>query len=508
MRGLPRGLAFAAGGIAALAAGIAIAATGTDEGRIGPENRIQPSGRLLKPYGKLTGLGNLPAGGALTPDGRFLWTVAAGRGNNDIRIVKVAEDGRCKRAGNGHRCRVKRARQVGRLVQTIPMPGANGGMAFAPDNRSAYVSGTKGPCDGCSGGTHLYEGAPKGTPGMKGDNVHVFSFDAKTGQAKRTSVIPIPPKPGATAPQIIPTGLPAPGPTPPQSFPPTKTSPKSWPRDLAVSPDGKTLLAALNLSDAAAIVDVKTKKIRYVDTGNYPYGAAITPDGKTGLISNETPGTVSVIDLAAGSKVKDIQVGSHLSHPEGIATAPAGKRAFVAVTNQDTAAVIDLKKLEVEKTLSVGRPQGLGTSPVSVSVTPRGRRLLVADSGENAIAVFDLRNFALVGRVPVASYPVAAFATPKYTRLAWISAKGLGVGPNNLDAGEPPPPADSGSAANGQFHYLPSWTLGVAGIGKWPSDKQIRALTPRASQQIVPSDTEPAPADTPIKPDGPIKHVF
>src|SRR3954469_12007533 len=299
-------LAGGLAGIAALAAGVAIAATTGSDGRIGPQNRIQPSGRLLKPYGKLTGLGNLPAGGALTPDGRFMWTVSAGRGNNDIRIVKVAEDGRCKKGGKGHRCRVRRARQVGRVVQVIPMPGADGGMTIAPDNKTAYVSGTKDPCDGCSGGTHLYEGAPKGTPGMQGDVIHVFSYDRRSGQAKRTGVIPIPPPPGAPAPQVIPTGLPAPGPSPPQSFPPTTTSPKSWPRDLAVTPDGKTLLAALNLADSAAIVDLKSRQIKYVATGNYPYGAAITPDGKTGLISNETPGTVSVIDLVAAKKVKDI----------------------------------------------------------------------------------------------------------------------------------------------------------------------------------------------------------
>src|SRR5438128_4704930 len=106
--------------LVAAAAGVALAAGGNEVGRIGPANRIQPSGRLLTAYGKLTGLGNLPAGGALTPDGRFLWTVSAGRGNNDIRIVKVAEDGRCKNGGKGHRCRVKRARQVGQVVQVIP----------------------------------------------------------------------------------------------------------------------------------------------------------------------------------------------------------------------------------------------------------------------------------------------------------------------------------------------------------------------------------------------------
>jgi DNA-binding beta-propeller fold protein YncE len=479
-----------AGGVVAAAAGVAIAATTPGDGRIGPQSHIQPSGRLLKPYGKLTRLGNLPAGGALTPDGRFLWTVSAGRGKNDVRIVQVA------------------GRRAGRVVQTIPMPGANGGMTFARDGRTAYVAGTKDPCDGCTSGTHLQEGAPKGTPGMEGDNVHVFRYDRRTGKATRTAVIPIPPPPGAPVPQAIPTGLPAPGPSPPQSFPPTTTSPKSWPRDLAVSPDGKALLAALNLADAAAIVDLKTNQIKYVPTGNYPYGAAITPDGKTGLISNETPGTVSVIDLAAAKKVADIQVGSHLSHPEGIAIDPRGRRAYVAIANQDTVAVIDLRKLEVERTLSVGRPHGLGTSPVSLSVTPGGRRLLVADSGEDAIAVFDLRNFRMVGRIPVASYPVAAFATPKSTRFAWISAKGLGAGPNTLAPGETPPPGDPGSAANGRFHYLPSWTFGVAGIGRWPSDGQIRRLMPRASQQIVPSNSERAPADTPIRPNGPIKHVF
>src|SRR4051812_50147099 len=110
-----------------LAAGVAIAATGTDDGRIGPLNRIQPSGRLLTPYGKLTGLGNLPAGGALTPDGRFLWTVSAGRGSNDVRIIKVAADGRCKRRGRGHRRPLRRPPPVGSIPPGPPLPGANRG---------------------------------------------------------------------------------------------------------------------------------------------------------------------------------------------------------------------------------------------------------------------------------------------------------------------------------------------------------------------------------------------
>ena len=39
---------------------------------------------------------------------------------------------------------------------------------------------------------------------------------------------------------------------------------------------------ALNLADAAAIIDTTTGNVRYVSTGHYPYGAGITTDGNSG----------------------------------------------------------------------------------------------------------------------------------------------------------------------------------------------------------------------------------
>ena len=107
--------------LGACGAGLALAHSGVGEGLIGPQNHIQPSGRELNPPGTLTKLGNHPGGGALTPDGRFLWTLSAGRGKNDVRIVNVA---------------------TGAVVQAIPMPGVDGGIAMASDGRTAYVSGT------------------------------------------------------------------------------------------------------------------------------------------------------------------------------------------------------------------------------------------------------------------------------------------------------------------------------------------------------------------------------
>ncbi|MEJ7751025.1 MAG: alkaline phosphatase family protein [Thermoleophilaceae bacterium] len=578
--------------IAAAISTVVLAQGSKETGRIGPESKIQPNGRKLVPAGKRTVVGNHPGGGALTRNGRFYWTLSAGRGRNDIRIVRTGSALRCRRATKprrprsgsrrarkryrtqvrryrarvrrSRRCQKKRKRQIGKVVQTIPMPGLNGGMVMSPDGRTAYVSGTPDS-------PHDDQRAPADVPGKEGDVIHVFNVNQRRGTATRAGVIEVP----------APSGTPA-----PQAFPPDPVAdPISWPRDLAISRDGKTILAALNLADRAAIVDTQSKKVRYVEVGSYPYGAAITNDGKRGLVSNEADGTVSVIDLDSAKQIKEITVGPHLSHPEGIAMDPKADRAYVTVTHQDLIAVVNTRSLEVERTLSVGRPEGIGTAPVDVSVTRDGCFLLSANSGEDALAVFALPDargrtcpnpkakkrrrktrrrsraaladsilqhegrrgvdsaesaeeeqaeiygeepeeraeaakrrrparrrspaFALVGRIPVGSYPVDVEATPSRGQIAWIAAKGVGVGPNP-NGPNPNSPRDSDDQIN-SFQYLPSIVTGQSGLLKFPTDAGLRKFTPRVSKQVRPVNGQAPPPGTPITAPGPdqkIKHVF
>ena len=548
---------LAALAVALLGAGIVIAGGDSKkEGRTDVAELLLGSGRDLNPVGKMAKLGNFPAGGALTPNGRFLWTLSAGRGSNDIRIVRVATGIRCQKGRRGRACRRRNRRRTGKVIQTIPMPGLSGGIAMAPDGKTAYVSGTPETSD-------ENFASPEGTPGKEGDVIHVLTYKRKRGTAKHRGLIEVP------APQGTP---------PPQDFPPTRTDRVSWPRDLAISPDGKTLLAALNLAHRAAIIDTESKEVRYVETGRYPYGAAITRDGTKGLVSNEADGTVSVIDLASAREDKEITVGPHLSHPEGMASDPKADRVYVAVTHQDLVRVIDTQTMSVERSLSVERPQGLGTAPVSVSVTRDGTRLIVANSGSDEVAVFALptgqppprqsrvaaradrvlqhegrrgveqaeieaeeaaeiygeeaeeeveafkakrpvarkpKDWELIGRVPVASYPTWAGAIRRKRKLAWVTAEGAGSGPNSLRAGEEVP-EDPGSSTGGapeafRFKYLPAHTFGRSGVLRFPSDRRLRRLTPRASRQIRPSNDQKPPADTPLEtPDegGKFKHVF
>ena len=258
----------------------------------------------------------------------------------------------------------------------------------------------------------------------------------------------------------------------------------------------------LNLADAAAVVDTRSRAVRYVTTGAYPYGAAILPDGRTGLVSNEGPGTVSVVALGTATKIKDIQVGANLSHPEAIALDPRRSRAYVAIANENQVAVLDTRRLKLDKVLSVERSQGAGESPVALTVTPDGRRLLVAESAADELAVFALPSGAPLGRIPTAAYPADVQATGR--RLLWIAAKGLGAGPNP-NGPNPYTTNDSNLLAHPGSAVLSS---GRAGILSFPTDRQIRRYTLLANRQLMPANFERPPAGTPLRAGGPIKHVF
>jgi hypothetical protein len=117
----------------------------------------------------------------------------------------------------------------------------------------------------------------------------------------------------------------------------------------------------------------------------------------------------------------------------------------------------------------------------------------------------NIPDFGRIGTIPTASQPMAATVTPA-GKLLYVSAKGVGVGPNP-NGPRPDQPADSDDAI-GSTQYLPLLVDGMAGIGAQPTDAQIVGMTPAADALIKPANAQQAPPDTPLRPDGPIKHVF
>lgn len=87
------------------------------------------------------------------------------------------------------------------------------------------------------------------------------------------------------------------------------------PQELAVTPNGRYLLATDRDAGAVSIVDLDrgTEVARVPTTRSLPHGIAISPDSRYAFVTNEavgaTPSTVDVLDVEGKSRVASVEVG-------------------------------------------------------------------------------------------------------------------------------------------------------------------------------------------------------
>ncbi len=323
-------------------------------------------GRLIAPIGQLTQLGYFPVGASLTPDGRYVWTINAGRRNNSIEISDVA---------------------TGAIVQTLDDgKGKEGGVVISHDGRHAYVSEPPG------------------------DKILTFAVDQATGHATSGPEVSVPPPSDAQ---------------PPDDFPPRASGAQSYPAGLALSGDDRTLVAALNLSDRVALIDtgshtvVRQLQIRTDGSpGDRAHPESVAVAGHKAIITNEGDGTIASVDLSTPFAVTRVTPGYRdpsgvnpkRTHPSGIAVTPDGMHAFVSLTSADQVlelATADLSR--VERRFDLRRPADIsagtvGAQPVGVALTPDAHTLFVADFGEDVVRAIALSS-RTIDAAPAAASP-------------------------------------------------------------------------------------------------------
>ncbi len=113
---------------------------------------------------------------------------------------------------------------------------------------------------------------------------------------------------------------------------------------------------------------------------------------------------------------------------------PIGDTLYVCNNNNDSIDAISLNdgrsKAHVRITPSPLTAKLRGLSPSGMAASPDGRRVYIAESGLNAIAVLDTRSARIVGHIPTAWYPYRLAVSPDGRKLACISFRGFGNGPN------------------------------------------------------------------------------
>jgi YVTN family beta-propeller protein len=215
-----------------------------------------------------------------------------------------------------------------------------------------------------------------------------------------------------------------------------------YPAGLALSPDGRRLYAAENLSDSLAVIDLASRRVvQRVAVGPYPYDV-VAADSCV-YVSAWGADYVAVFNVD-GARVLHAQHPIDAGrHPSALVLTRDGARLFAASASTDRIAAIDTRSARVVRWLD-DHPEGAaeGATPNALALSPDGRRLFVAEADANAVAMFDLSAESsgdstlgstrgrdrLSARIPVEWYPCALVA--ENDSILVVNGKGRGAGPN------------------------------------------------------------------------------
>ncbi|MGR3177717.1 MAG: hydrazine synthase subunit beta [Candidatus Anammoxibacter sp.] len=208
------------------------------------------------------------------------------------------------------------------------------------------------------------------------------------------------------------------------------------PRDIAISPDGKTGIVILDTAGltnrSVDFVDLTTDKVfenRIIRESCNLRGITYTPDGNYVIVTYETAKTwlpvceaengqiftnnIAVIETKPGGKIARLpldELNEYDGNPYGIAIDPAGKYVYIGIRGMHRVSILDLEKIiEVVTTNSqdeldylrddfeltthyLVQRVNVGLGPSSVALSPDGKICYAANYFSNSISIIKTPN--------------------------------------------------------------------------------------------------------------------
>lgn len=170
---------------------------------------------------------------------------------------------------------------------------------------------------------------------------------------------------------------------------------KSPGEDWALTSDRAKLFVSMPLVNAVAVVDTMTwKVVAEVAAGSRPTRIALQPDGKYLWVVNETagagaPGGVTAVDTTTLKVAATFQTGAGAHE---VAFSEDNKFAYIGRAD-GTLSVIDIHALAKVKDVKTG------TAATSLAYSPLSKSVYVANEADGSIAVVDGRGQEVVARI-------------------------------------------------------------------------------------------------------------
>jgi YVTN family beta-propeller protein len=378
---------------------------------------LLPNGWTLTPEGAHVPTSDLPMNMELSRDGRWLLVTTNGNGDQTIDVIDVT---------------------AGKSVQVIQVAKSWLGLAFAPDGKRFFVSG--------------------------GDDNEVLIYDFDAGRATAAGRIIL----GSREYHALDDRQRG-------AARQAGRGEFAFPAGLAVSPDGRRLYAAENLTNKVAVVDLTNNQVvTKINVGEYPYDCAISNDGRRVYVSNWGSRTLAVIDTATNQVAGTIPVGDH---PNDIELTRDGKLLYVANANSNTVSVVDTARMKAVESISTAlHPKSpIGSTPNAVALSPDEKTLYIANADNNNVAVVDVARRGaseVEGFIPTGWYPTSVRVSRDGRRLFVANGKGT------TSAANPRGPQPT-RARDANTEYIGSMLKGSVSLINAPNKSRLNQLSRR-----------------------------
>lgn len=166
----------------------------------------------------------------------------------------------------------------------------------------------------------------------------------------------------------------------------------SGPAGMALDQPRRRLYVACEGDDEVQAIDVATDEVierTRVTPGDRPRELALTPDGATLLAVNNGSDSVSLFDALSLTRRERINVGSG---PQSLLVEPSGRRAFVFNTLSGSVSIVDVQNRTLAGTISTE------AAPLRGVLNRRGDRLFVVHERSPYMTVLDPRELTVMTR--------------------------------------------------------------------------------------------------------------
>src|SRR5208282_4597386 len=174
--------------------------------------------------------------------------------------------------------------------------------------------------------------------------------------------------------------------------------------DLALSPDGKTLVASSQNPNLITFISTETRQpLGTVEVGQSPGPMVFLPDNSKVFVADTGEEKISATEVASRKLLSHIEIGVR---PTALLLKPDGGEIFILAAPSSTLVIADAFHDNVEQTFPLGLDPVAGVFRRDMSV------LYIANAGGGSVLALDVQNRVVLASAHMGMEPCALALTP------------------------------------------------------------------------------------------------